>query len=100
MVAIIATKFASAVSAIVIASSIVIFPGARYLFAVVHIVLHEEDALAAGSVFTAVFSPVLGVPRRYAHLDRRTVHDHRLNHHRLTIENPWLRIVTNIDSAV
>ena len=45
----------------------------RNIFVVLPCVLHKEDSLAAGVVFVAVLSPMFGVARRYAHIDRRTI---------------------------
>src|ERR1019366_849909 len=72
----------------------------RSILAVVPVVLHEEDPLAAGVVFAAVLAPMFGVARRYAQIDRRAVHRHPLDCHRLTIDHLWLRIVADIESAI
>src|SRR5450759_1483844 len=72
----------------------------RSILAVVPVVLHKEDPLAAGVVFAAVLAPMFGVARRYAQIDRRAIHRHPLDCHRLTIDHLWLRIVANIEPAI
>ena len=48
---------------------------------VVPALLHEVDGLATCVVLAAMLAPVLGVARRYAHVDRLAhhTHGHRLN---------------------
>ena len=73
---------------------------ARNVLAVVPAALDKIDALTAGVVLAAVFSPVPGVPRRYAHIDRRTNYLDLLDHNWPTIEHAWRRIVADIDLAI
>ena len=42
------------------------FPITGCILAVVPVVTHKEDPLAAGVVFATVLSPMFGVTRRYA----------------------------------
>jgi len=72
---------------------------AWYIFAVIPVVLHKIDTFTAGVVFTAVLFPPLGMSRRYAHIDRSTLHS-TLDIHRLPIDELWRRIITNIDLPV
>jgi hypothetical protein len=73
----------------------------RNIFAVVPVVLHKENTLAAGVVFTAVLTPIFGVTRRYAKIDRLAVHPPSpLNDYRPTVDHLWLRVVADINLAI
>src|ERR1017187_10078924 len=72
----------------------------RNILMVVPVVLHKIDPLAAGVVFAAVLVPMFGVARRYAQIDRRTIHRTPLDYFRLTIEHLWLMIAADIESAI
>jgi hypothetical protein len=72
----------------------------RHILAVVPVVLHKVDSLATGVVFVTVLAPMFGVARRHAQIDRRTVHRYPLNDYRLAINDLWLRVAANVDSAI
>jgi len=72
----------------------------RYILAVVPVVLHKQDPLAAGIVFTAVLAPMFGVARRYAQINRWAVHRYPFNRYRLTINHLRLRIIAYVESAI
>jgi hypothetical protein len=72
----------------------------RNVFAVVPVVLHKEDALAAGGVLAAVLAPMSGMGRRYVHIDRRTFDRSPRDNHRLNKYHLWLREVDDVDSSV
>lgn len=83
------------------------FPGAamtlpvtRNIFAVVPLVLHEEDPLAAGVVLAAMPVPMLDVARRHPQIDRRPAHRHPLDCDRLGIDDLRLRIVADVHPPI
>lgn len=68
----------------------------RNVLAVIPVVLHKQDPLAASVVFAAVPAPMSSVPRRYAQIDRRAVQRYPLDCYRLTIDYLWRRIVADV----
>lgn len=70
------------------------------IFAVVPVVLHKVDALAAGIILAAVLAPVFRVTWRYAQIDGWAVHRYPLDYHRLTVEHLWLWVTTNIELTI
>jgi len=72
----------------------------RDILALVPVVMHKKDAFAAGIVFAAVLFPIFGMARRYAQIDRGTDNLHPFNDYRLTVEHPWLRVVSDVNPAI
>lgn len=75
----------------------------RNVIALVPIVPHKVDPLAAGVVLVAMLAPVLAVARGHAQIDWFAFyHDHPLDDSRLRIKHPWRRIwiVANVDAAI
>jgi hypothetical protein len=68
----------------------------RNVLAVVPVVLHEEDPLAAGVVFAAVLAPMFGLTRRDAQIDRRAFHRYPFDHNGLTVD--YLNVQLHISS--
>jgi hypothetical protein len=72
----------------------------RDILAVIPVIMHKEDPLAAGIVFSAMLAPMLGVAGGYAQIDRRSVHPHPLNDYRLRVDHLWLRKIANIKLTI
>jgi hypothetical protein len=75
----------------------------RNVIALVPVVPHKVDPLAASVVAVAMLAPVLAVPRGNAQIDWFALyHDHPLDDSRLRINHPWRRIgvVANVDAAI
>ena len=72
----------------------------RNVIAVVPVVLHKEDSLAAGVVLAAVLAPVFGLTRRYMQINRRSIRRYLLDCYRLTINDLRLRIVTEVEATI
>jgi hypothetical protein len=70
------------------------------VFVVVPFIPHKIDALSAGVVFAAVFTPMLFITGRYTQIDRRAIHRNLLDDSRLCIDHLRLRIATDINSAI
>lgn len=64
--------------------------------------LHKVHGLATGVVARAVLPPVLGMPRRYVHVNRRTLNRHlgTVDDHRLGIDQCRGRCIANLDAAI
>jgi hypothetical protein len=73
---------------------------ARNILAVVPVVLHKEDALAAGVIFAAVLAPVFGMARGDAQIDWWAVHRYPLDCYRLTMDHLWLWKAADVDPAI
>ena len=78
----------------------VLLPVARHVFVVVPVVLYKIDSLAACVVLAAVATPVFCMSRRYAQIDGRSHCRDTLDYPWPTINNGWLIIVPDIESAV
>ncbi len=63
-------------------------------------ILHKEDPLAAGIVFSAMLAPLFGMARGNAQIDRRSFHQHPFNGYRLRIDHLWLREIADVKSAI
>lgn len=94
-----ATIIPALVTAIIPAVTM-LFLVTRDILAVVPVVLHKVDPLAAGVVFAAVLAPMFGVARRYAQIDGRAAHWYPLDYSRLMIDYLWLRIAADVESAI
>lgn len=71
----------------------------RNVYLVVPAILNKIDTLAAGIIFTAMFTPVFCMAWRYVQIDWgswRYPH----NQPRLSIEKPGLRGVANVDAPI
>src|SRR5665647_3754253 len=73
---------------------------ARNVLAVVPVVLHKVDPLAAGVVFSAVPGPMPAMARGYAQIDRRAIHLYPLDYSGLTIDHSRLRKIADVESAI
>src|SRR5512135_1892649 len=76
------------------------FPVMRNVLAVVPVVPHEEDALAAGVILVAVLSPMLGVTGRHAQIDRREIQRYPFDHDGLAVDHLRLRIAADVDASI
>jgi hypothetical protein len=75
----------------------------RNVIALVPVVPHKVDPLAAGIVLVAMLAPVLSVPRGNAQIDWFALyHYYSLDDSRLRIDHAWRRIwvVANVDTAI
>ena len=72
----------------------------RNVIAVVPVVLHKEDSLAAGIVLAAVLAPVFGLTWRYTQINRRAIRRYLLDCYRMTINDLRLRIVTEVEATI
>ena len=72
----------------------------RNVFAVVPVVPHKVDPLAAGVVLTAVFTPVFRVAWRHVQVDRWARNGYPLDDHRSPVDHLRLRVVTDVDTAI
>ena len=84
----------------VITAMTMLFLVTRSVLALVPVVMHKEDPLAAGVVFAAVLVPMFGMARRYAQIDRRAFHRHPLDCYRLTIDHLWRRKAADVESTI
>ena len=65
------------------------FPINRNELAVIPVVPHKVDPLAAGVVFVAMPGPILAVARGYAQIDWFAFYHYPLDDSRLTIDHTW-----------
>jgi hypothetical protein len=72
----------------------------RHVFAVIPVILHKEDLLAAGGVLAAVLAPMSGMARWYVHIDRGPFDRSPRDSHRLDKYQLWLWKVADVDSAI
>jgi hypothetical protein len=100
VVSMISTIIISMFVTAIIPAVVMLFLITRSVFSVVPVVAHKVDPLAAGIVFVTVLSPILTVARRYAQIDRFTFYLYALNYSRLSIDYLWLRIATDVESAI
>ena len=107
MAAIVAVVISMSPALIIPVLATVVIPSVTMLFlitwnvlAVVPVVPDKQDSLAAGVVFAAVLAPMLGVARRYAHIDWRAIHRYAPDCYRLTIKHSRLRIAADIKLAI
>src|SRR5512147_2924852 len=87
------------VTAVILAITM-IFLVMRNVLAVVPVVLHKKDPLAAGVVLATVFAPVFGLTRRYAQIDRRAIGRYPLDCYRMTVDDLRLRIATEVEATI
>jgi hypothetical protein len=79
----------------------VFFSITRSILAFVPVITHKQDPLAAGSIFVTVLLPISGVPRRDAQIEWRAIHGYPpFNDYRLSVENPWLRVITDVNLTI
>ncbi|MDD2266378.1 hypothetical protein [Sulfuricurvum sp.] len=86
---------------VVIPAITVSFSITRNILAFVPVITYKKDPLAAGMVFTTVMLPISGMAPRDAQIDWRTIHYYPpLNDSRLSVNNPWLREIADVNLAI
>jgi hypothetical protein len=75
--------------------------GKRNALAVVPVVPHNQDPLAARVVFAAVLPPMFfDATRRYAQTDRRTIHRYLFDHNGRAVDYLRMRIVADVKVSI
>lgn len=77
-------------------------PIMRNKIALVPVVMHKVDPLAAGTVMAAMLAPMLAMARRHAQIDGLALDHDALDDSRLTVDHAWLRIwiIADVDAAI
>jgi hypothetical protein len=68
--------------------------------AVVAFVLYKVDSLTTDVVLAAVHAPVFSLTQRYTQIDRREIRRYLINWYRVTINDFWLGIVTEVEATI
>jgi hypothetical protein len=84
----------------IIPAMTIMFLVTRNVLAVLPVILHKEDPLAAGMVCAAVFAPVFCLTRRYAQIDRRAIPQYPPDCRRMTVDELWRWIVGHVESTI
>jgi hypothetical protein len=100
VVAMVSTMIILVPIVVVISVTTMFFLVTRDVLAVIPVVLDKVDSLPAGMVFVAVLFPMFGVTRRYAQIDRRTMHRYSFNYNGPSVDHLRLRIATDVDVAI
>jgi hypothetical protein len=74
----------------------------RHIFIVVPPILHEIHSLITGVISMAMFTPVAGMARRHAQVDRRSldITHWAFDDHRLAVHQLRRRVIADIDAAI
>jgi hypothetical protein len=88
--------------AVIIPTIMISFLITRNILAIVPVVVHKEDLLAAGVVFATVFTPMFGMARGDVQINRWAVSPQHppLHDYGLTVDYAWRRVVANIKAAI